>query len=60
MGTKCCIAKCNEESKNNDENIISKIHFIRKYPIGKGGFGKVNKKYNFNCFNNIIGLESSI
>ena len=50
MGTKCCIAKCNEESKNNNENIISKIHFIRKYPIGKGGFGKVNNKYNFIFF----------
>ena len=44
MGAKCCTAKCYDESKDNDENIISKINFIKKYPIGKGGYGRVNNK----------------
>ena len=33
-----------DESKENGENIISKLNFTKKYPIGKGGFGRVNKK----------------
>lgn len=45
MGTKCCTAKCGNELKENEEN-ISKLNFIKKYPIGKGGYGRVNYYYN--------------
>ena len=44
MGTKCCTTKMEDESIENGENIISKLNFTKKYPIGKGGFGRVNKK----------------
>ena len=38
MGAKCLAYKTREEE--SDEN-ISIINFIKKYPIGKGGFGRV-------------------
>ena len=58
MGQKCCTTKCDGNINENEEN-ISKINFIKKYPIGKGGYGRVNHKLliliKFN-----IGLESTI
>ena len=42
MGTKCCTTRCGEEKIESEEN-ISKINFIKQYPIGKGGYGRVNK-----------------
>ena len=42
MGTKCCTTKCGEDFNENEED-ISKINFIKKYPIGKGGYGRVSK-----------------
>ena len=44
MGQKCCTTKWGEDLKENEEN-ISKINFIKKYPIGKGGYGRVNNKF---------------
>ena len=45
MGTKCCTNKCGEgEDFNENEEDISIINFTKKYPIGKGGFGRVSKK----------------
>jgi hypothetical protein len=45
MGTKCCTTSTSKvESGDKGENIINKVNFIKKYPIGKGGFGRVNKK----------------
>ena len=41
MCAKCFACKIGEEE--NDEN-ISIINFTKKYPIGKGGFGRV--RYN--------------
>ena len=38
MGAKCFASKIGEEE--NDEN-ISTTNFTKKYPIGKGGFGRV-------------------
>ena len=42
MGTKCCTTKLEDESKENGDNLINKLNFTKKYPIGKGGFGRVN------------------
>ena len=44
MGAKCCTNKWSEEIIKNKEN-INKLDFIKKYPIGKGGYGRVNNKY---------------
>jgi len=45
MGAKCCTTKYGEHFNENEEE-ISKIHFLKHYPIGKGGYGRVsNKKY---------------
>ena len=45
MGTKCCTASNSKDEFNDKgENTINKVNFIKKYPIGKGGFGRVNKK----------------
>jgi len=45
MGNKCCTTSGSKlELDENGENIINKLNFIKKYPIGKGGFGRVNKK----------------
>lgn len=41
MGAKCCINKCGEDYKEDEEN-ININNFIKKYPIGKGGFGRVS------------------
>ena len=60
MGTKCCTTKCGEHF-NEIEEEISKIHFLKHYPIGKGGYGRVSNK-NSNLLIKFIniGLESSI
>ena len=47
MGQKCCTTKLDDDLKENEEN-ISKINFIKKYPIGKGGYGRVNNNIYFN------------
>ena len=52
MGTKCCTTKCGEDFNENEEK-ISKIHFIKKYPIGKGAYGRVSNK-NINHFNKLL------
>ena len=45
MGTKCCAPTGSKDDLNpKEENIINKLNFIKRYPIGKGGFGRVNKK----------------
>ena len=45
MGTKCCAPTGSKTELNSkEENIINKLNFIKRYPIGKGGFGLVNKK----------------
>ena len=44
MGTKCYASTSKNDDINLGENIINKFNFIKKYPIGKGGFGRVNKK----------------
>jgi hypothetical protein len=45
MGTKCCVPSSSRvELTAKGENIINKLNFTKKYPIGKGGFGRVNKK----------------
>lgn len=45
MGTKCCATSSSKIIINeNGDNLINKLNFIKKYPIGKGGFGRVNKK----------------
>ena len=49
MGTKCCTTKLNDELKYNEENIVCKIDFIKKYAIGRGGYGRVST--NINNFN---------
>ena len=43
MGTNCYACKMQEEIKESDDN-ISIINFTKKYPIGKGGYGKVRNK----------------
>ena len=60
MGTKCCTTKCGEDFNENEEE-ISKSHFLKHYPIGKGGYGRVSNK-NINLLNKSIniGMESSI
>ena len=48
MGTKCCAPTGSKTELNSkEENIINKLNFIKRYPIGKGGFGRVNKNNNF-------------
>ena len=57
MGVKCC-----SESKSKDllGEVVNKTNFIKKYPIGKGGFGRVSFRnkiiyFRFGKFNiNII------
>ena len=44
MGINCC-SRMDENFARNEENDINILNFIKKYPIGKGGFGKVNKKF---------------
>jgi hypothetical protein len=44
MGQKCCATKWSEKIIKNEED-INKLHFIKKYPIGKGGYGRVNNNY---------------
>ena len=45
MGTKCICASASKNDLNGKgDNIISKLNFTKKYPIGKGGFGRVIKK----------------
>ena len=47
MGTKCCVQSTNNGGTNEkDDNVINKLNFIKKYPIGKGGFGRVINNYN--------------
>ena len=44
MGTKCCAPSGSKRELNSkEENIINKLNFIKRYPIGKGGFNRVNK-----------------
>ena len=58
MGTKCCAS---EYIKERIDNNIDKLHFIKKYPIGEGQFGRVSKITNNNVLLYIIiGLESTI
>ena len=40
MGAKCYACKMGEDMKDSQEN-ISILNFIKKYPIGKGGYGRV-------------------
>ncbi len=47
MGAKCCTTKGGGDIRGNEEN-ISKLNFIKKYPIGKGGYGRVNNNIYFN------------
>ena len=42
MGTKCCAVSSSKIDFN--EKGINKLNFKKQYPIGKGGFGRVNKK----------------
>jgi hypothetical protein len=50
-----------ENFLKREENDINILDFIKKYPIGKGGFGKVNKNFiNVIYYYNKIGLESTI
>ena len=43
MGTKCCAASSSKDELNEQgDNVINKLNFIKKYPIGRGGFGRVN------------------
>ena len=44
MGQKCCTSKCSEEINKKEEN-IGKLDFIKQYPIGKGGYGRVINNY---------------
>ena len=45
MGTKCCTGSSSRLDLNEKgDNVINKLNFTKKYPIGKGGFGRVNKK----------------
>ena len=45
MGTKCCTGSSSRFDLNEKgDNVINKLNFAKKYPIGKGGFGRVNKK----------------
>ena len=57
MGAKCYACKIGEDIKESQDN-ISLINFQKKYPIGKGGYGRVrnykkyiNKKYRFGKYN---------
>ena len=51
MGTKCCATSSSKIIiDENGDNLINKLNFIKKYPIGKGGFGRVNKNNNNNIF----------
>ena len=50
MGTKCCATSSSKIIINENDNLINKLNFIKKYPIGKGGFGRVNKNNNNNIF----------
>jgi len=46
MGAKCYACKIGEDIKESQDN-ISLLNFQKKYPIGKGGYGRVrNYKYN--------------
>ena len=42
MGINCCSAN----GELHEGGIVNKNHFIKKYPIGKGGFGRVKKINN--------------
>ena len=45
MGTNCCLQLKSKNGLNeNGEYLVDKFSFNKKYPIGKGGFGRVNKK----------------
>ena len=45
MGTKCCAPSSEKlELSSKGDNFINKLNFTKKYPIGKGGFGRVIKK----------------
>ena len=58
MEKKCCAY---EYIKERVDNNIDKLHFIKKYPIGEGQFGRVSKIINNNVLLFIIiGLESTI
>ena len=60
MGIHCC-SGMDENFQKREENDINILDFIKKYPIGKGGFGKVNKNFiNIIYYYNKIGLESTI
>ena len=52
MGAKCYACKIGEDIKESQDN-ISLINFQKKYPIGKGGYGRVRnyKKYRFGKYN---------
>ena len=41
MEAKCYACKIGEEIKESPEN-ISILNFIKKYPIGRGGYAKVS------------------
>ena len=58
MGAKCYACKIGEEIKESPEN-ISILNFIKKYPIGRGGYAKVR---NIKLIKYIIhiGMESTI
>ena len=57
MGAKCYACKIQEEIKDSDDN-ISILNFTKKYPIGKGGYGKVRNILIIKYLN--IGMESTI
>ena len=45
MGTNCCSPSSEKlELSSKKDNNINKLNFTKKYPIGKGGFGRVNKE----------------
>lgn len=44
MGTKCCVPSSSRVELTAKGENINKLNFTKKYPIGKGGFGRVNKK----------------
>ena len=51
MGTKCCSSRNTEFLKEKIGNNINKLHFIKKYQIGKGQFSRVSKIINnYFCF----------